>query len=121
MSSFLTARELTDMRDALDSLLPDTCNVLFATQTSNGAGGFTEVWGTAASNVSCRLDAIQGGEGMVSESLQPQSSWMLTLPFDVQILPPYRVEIGGNTYAVLADNGAQSDLICKRVQVQRVY
>src|SRR5512140_2882804 len=116
----LTQSELDDMRAAVLDLLPSTVNVLSVTRTSNGAGGFTEAWGTVTANVSCRLDFVNGSEGILGASRQPFAGYMLTMPYDTAITSDNRVEHGGLTYAVITDNADQSDLIVKRVQVQRV-
>ena len=116
----LTSGELTDMRAAVYDLMPSQCNILSPTRVSDGAGGNPETWGTATANVSCRIDKASGSEGYVGASRQPFAGYILTLPYDTVILTTYRVEMGANTYAVISDNGDQSDLIVKRVLVESV-
>ncbi len=117
----LTNRELSDLRDAISELLPDTCNVLSVTRTSDGAGGWTEVWGTLTRAVSCRMDKASGSEGYIGAARQPFAGYILTTVYDVDLQPGYRVEHNSLTYAVIGyPNDDQSALITQRALVERV-
>jgi hypothetical protein len=63
---------------------------------------------------------MNGSEGYIGASRQPFVGYMLTLSATVSILPAYRVYHAGYTYAVLAGNEDQSNLIVQRVEVERV-
>lgn len=116
----LTAAELSAMRDDIETLLPDTCNLLTVTRTVDGKGGWTDAWGTATAGVACRLDATGGREAAAGDALRPYTSWVLTLPHDTTITAQYRVEHGGNTYSVTAVNDDNSWIASKRVSLERV-
>lgn len=117
----LTADELAEMRDAIEDLLPDTCDILSVTRTSNGEGGFTETWGTVSASVACRLDAISGTDHLSAGAIQPFTRWMLTVPYDTVINNTYRVSHGGYTYNVVGGvNTDTSWIASKRAVLERV-
>jgi head-tail adaptor len=109
------------MREAIEDLLPDTCNLLAVSESADGQGGFSQTWGTASSSVACRLDVVTGREQMAGGALQPFIRTMLSLPYNTTITDAYRVEHGGITYAVIAPpNTDQSWIAVKRVELERV-
>ena len=117
----LTSSELAYMREAIEDLLPDTCNLLTVTESADGQGGFSQTWGTASSSVACRLDVVSGREQVAGGALQPYIKTMLSLPYNTTITDAYRVEHGGITYAVIAPpNNDQSWKAVARVELERV-
>jgi SPP1 family predicted phage head-tail adaptor len=113
-------KELDMMRDAVELLFPDVAQLLTVTRTTNGQGGFTEAWGTATRNVSCRIDQMVGRELMTDGALRPFVSLEMALPYDTVITEAYRVEHGGNTYAVINANLDQSWQIERVVMLEKV-
>lgn len=113
MSAIDTAM-LSAMRDAIESLLPDTCNTLSPTHSADGQGGVTTTWGTVGTALACRLDVIQsrgvlaGGEQNTGGAIQAYASYMLSVPYDTALEESYRVEHNGNLYAVKTVNNNQS-------------
>jgi head-tail adaptor len=102
----LTDVDLNDMRAAIAELLPATCHILSVTRTSDGQGGFTDTWGTATANVSCRLDYKRGDERVFGATNQPYNGFVLSLPYDKTITAANRVKIGTTQYNVtMVDNG----------------
>ena len=117
----LTAVELADMQSAIEDLLPDTCNILSKTRTSNGQGGYTHTYGTVTAGVACRFDRIPADEKVTADAIQPYSRFMLTLPHDATITSASLVESGGLTYNVVSGpNTGVSWLGCKRCVVEKV-
>lgn len=116
----LTAVELAQMRTDIETLLPDTCNLLTATNTSDGQGGYTQAWGTAASGVACRLDEIRSRETLAGAALRPTGQYMLSLPHSATITAAYRVEHGGLTYAVVGLNTDVSWRAVQRATLEKV-
>jgi len=116
----LSEKELNAMRDSIGELLPDFCHLLTLTQVSDGAGGFTDSWGTATRNVSCRLDTRGGRETLFDGSIRPFNTLILSLPYDTEITEAYRVELDDFTYNVTNVNLGTSWNVVKRVQVERV-
>lgn len=119
----LTNSELAYMREAIGQLMPDTCNLLTATNTPDGAGGVTTSWGTAFASVACRMDYTSGNradESLTAFSVRPYSGFMLSVPYNTTIGTEYRVEHGGFTYNVQAVNTDQSWIAVKRVVLERV-
>jgi len=115
----LPAAELDQIRTDLETMLPDTCNILSLTRTSDGQGGWSEAWGTASTAVACRLDFISGAEAITGAALIPYSRAVLSLPQATTITAQSRVEYGGVTYTVQAVN-LGSWLGVKRCTVQKV-
>lgn len=115
----LDRNELKDMRDAVEGLFPDFCNLLTVTRTSNGAGGFTEAWGTITRNVPCRVDQQIGSERLTDGSLRAFTSLEMCIPYDTAITEAYRVEHSGYTYHVVNANLDQSWQIEKVILLER--
>jgi SPP1 family predicted phage head-tail adaptor len=97
----LTAAMLTQMRTDIEDLMPDTCNILAGTVTSDGQGGYTETWGTATAGASCRIDKRTGREALSGGAVQTFGTWVLTLPHDTTITAEHRVEHDDATYSVV--------------------
>ena len=114
----LDASMLAAMREAIDDLLPDTCNILSVTRTADGKGGWTETWGTASASVACRLDMKSGMEQVQGGGVQPYKSYMLSLPYSTTITTDYRVVHSGITYEVKTVNTSQSWIAVRRVELE---
>jgi SPP1 family predicted phage head-tail adaptor len=117
--SALSADELAAMRDDLETLLPDTCVIQSLTQASDGQGGLIDTW-AAAGTVACRLDNGSGQKANVAQSVQPFSSWVLSVPYDADLTTAQRVVHGGETYAVIALSEAGSWLAVQRAHLERL-
>lgn len=124
MSIGLTAAELTAIRADINDLLPGTCNILTITVTSDGEAGFSESWGTASSNVACRLDPIKmrewGIERVTAGAMQAFHQYMLTLPYTATIDTANRVEVGTVTYNVISVDTNKSWNASVRAVVERL-
>lgn len=116
----LTSNELTYMREQIEDLLPDTCNLLTVTRTSDSAGGWSDTWGTATASVKCRLDAANGKEQFIADNLKPFHGFILTLPYNTTITTDYRVEISSTSYNVVAVDSGKSWSACLRAAVEKV-
>lgn len=118
----ITNRELRDMRDEVEDSLPDVCNILELTSESDGAGSFTETWGTVRTNVPCRLDPFRpSGEMYAIDSTRNFSTWVLTFPWDISLTVANRVEIDALVYNVIDDAGVKRSWpVCGRALLTRV-
>ncbi len=118
----LTAAELAQMRNDLAGLLPDTCNILELTSTSDGAGGWTEAWGTASggSAIPCRVDYRTGKEANSAGALTPFQAAVITFGYAVVCTPANRVQVGSNVFSVQAGNAGMSWKPCTQVEAQLV-
>lgn len=115
--------ELDDLQDDLTAaLLPDTCTILSVTYASDGQGGQTETWGTAAASVACRKDPMpmRSGEGLSGAAIQPFHAWVFTLPADTTITAANRIVHGGATYNVTSVDGGKSWEACVRAFVEAI-
>lgn len=116
----LSTSEIAAMRTTLETALPDTCNILSVTQTSDGQGGFTEAWGTATAGIACRLDNTSSRELLSGDAVQHFTGWMLTLPHNTSIAAGNRVEIGGISYNVVGFDDGKSWQLDLRVLLEMV-
>jgi SPP1 family predicted phage head-tail adaptor len=107
------------MRSTLAQLMPDTCNLLTATNVSDGAGGNTQTWGTASSGVACRLDPERAIEQLAAGAVQPFTRYVLTLPYNTTITSAYRVEHGGITYNVIGVDADKSWQATRRAKLEK--
>jgi len=116
----LSGDELAGMREAINQLLPQSCNILSVTLTPDGQGGNTQTWGTASASVACRLDVESGMEQVTGGALQPYTRSMLSLPYDTTISQDNRIEIGSNTYAVKTVNTDQGWIAVRRCELEAI-
>ena len=119
----LSNAELTYMRDSIELLLPDTCNILSNTPTADGFGGVTDSWGTASASVPCRLDIVKSNgynESLQGGKIVSFQETVLSLPYDTTIALDYRVSHGGKIYNVTAVNTGQSWVTVKRATLELV-
>lgn len=114
--TFFDAAGLSWMRDEVEKTLPDTCNILSVTRASNGQGGFTESWGTAVANVSCRVDHIKQNDAVtvVGEAGRVYNRFVVTIPHDTAITTANRIEANGYTLAIETVDPAKSEIACLR-------
>jgi hypothetical protein len=115
----IPATELTAMQAEIVRLLPDTCSILSVTHTDDGAGGWTDTFGTVT-GVACRLDHLTGREAIAAGAVQPFGRYMLTIASSGTIVPANQVVHGGLTYNVMDVNIDTSWMGCKRAVVEVV-
>jgi len=120
----LSSDDLAYMREAIDELLPDTCDILQVTQTADGYGGVTQTWGTAAAGtaVPCRLDMVMSriNESTAGASVRAYQETVLSTPYNITIATTNRILHEGTTYAVQSVNTGQSWIAVKRVTLERI-
>jgi head-tail adaptor len=104
----LSAAELAAIRTDIETLLPDTCNILTRTLTPDGSGGQTETWGTATASVACRLDPARGREAEIGGQTEPFYGFILTLPHGTALTALQRVELNSETFAVVSVDTGKS-------------
>mgnify|MGYP001151829381 FL=1 len=121
MTQGLSANELAQIRADVAGLLPDTCDILEVTRTSDGAGSWVETWGTATADVRCRLDfRSYGKEAMNATVLTPFKGEIISMEYDETITTANRVLLNSVTYNITGVNDNQSWIGVKRVSVERV-
>ena len=116
----LTSAELTAMRDAIEQLLPDTCNVCTITNTPDGEGGWTQTRGTSGTSIACRLDVVQGREQLAGGAIQPYISYVLSLPYDTTVNQTDIIEHNSISYAVKSVNLQQSWIAVRRLELEKM-
>jgi hypothetical protein len=115
----INAAELASMRADIESLLPDTCNVITVTYTPDGYGGVIPTLGTTSADLACRMDHKTGRETLTGGAIQDYQGNVLTIPYNTTISTANRVEYGGAVYSVIAVSEG-SWLACKRVTVEKI-
>lgn len=111
--------EQASIQAEIERLMPDTCQVITITHTSDGAGGQTDTYGTAAS-IACRLDYLTGTEAIAAGAIQPFGRYMLTVPAATSIVQANRILHSGITYNVLGINLDISWGMCKRAILEAI-
>lgn len=103
----LTSDELSDIRDDVGDLMPDTCTISLVTETADTIGYPARVYTTRASNVTCRMDPITStsltGIEYVSKQknyIVTEGMYMLTLPHGTTIQETDRVTYNSQTFDV---------------------
>lgn len=120
MTTALTADMLTQMRTDVETLMPDTCNILAGTLTSDGQGGYTQTWGTATAGASCRIDKRTGREALAGGAVETFGTWVLTLPHNTTITADSRVEHGSVTYSVVHVDNDKSWIASVRAELEQI-
>jgi hypothetical protein len=115
----LTTAELSVMRDTIELLLPDTCNVCSVTNVPDGEGGVTQTRGTSGTSIACRLDVKQGVEQVTGGAIQPYISYMMSLPYDTTVAAANIIEHNSVDYHVKSVNLGQSWKAVVRVELER--
>ena len=114
---------LAAMRTAIGELLPDTCNVVSITNTSDGEGGVTKTRATTGTSIACRLDteqSIYSGERLTGGAIQPYLTYVMSLPYNTVISEANIIEHSSTDYAVKTINKGQSWKAVVRVQLERM-
>jgi hypothetical protein len=118
--TFLSTAELSQLRDDLDDLMPDSCAILRRTFT-NDKGHMTESLGTAVVSVACRVDPLKrmADAGLVADQEKGTTFWQVTLPYDTDILDGDELRWNGDTLRMIALHNDHSAKACKRAIMAR--
>jgi len=124
----IPASEITRIQDDIEAIaLPDTCNILSLTQVSDGAGGFTDTWGTVSSSIACRLDLFNSrGAGLIGMesskggALNPFSTWILTVPYGTSISTDNRIECNSENFNVVEVDSGRSWGVNVRATLEKI-
>lgn len=125
MPGILTSAEIAAMQSVIyNTVLPDTCNILGLTYTSDGAGGVSV--GTAivsgGSAIPCRCDPLSqlgqrekvgGAEGNVYD-------FVFTLSITAPIATDRQIGHNGHIYEIRKVSDDPSWLLCRRAHVARI-
>lgn len=115
----LTDNDLSYMRDSIEMLFPDTCDILSVTRVVDASGGYTETWGTASANVPCRSDYINGVLQLAGGGLQPYRTLELSVPYDTTVTTDNRVKWNSGEYTIQNVN-SNSWIACKFMEIKAV-
>jgi len=118
----LSTVALAQLRSDASDYLPDTCTIKTVAKTSDGMGGWTEVWSDTYTSVDCRLAPEQTaqGEGMTAAQITAITRWVLTVAHDQVIDETMRVVHSGETYEVARLDDTHSNRTAKRAHLVRL-
>lgn len=117
----LSDRELADLRNDINDLLPDTCRIERMTAT-NTNGYAEESWGTAVASVACRFDPdTSRKETEVAGSQEAHLiRYIVTLPWNADVTDGDRLVYQNGTYEMLQLHDVHSAHASKRVKVSMI-
>lgn len=98
----MTSTDLAKIRAEQNKLLPDTVYIQRLARTSDGAGGWTEVWQTVATTKGRIAPSQRGGEAVQGGAITAYGEYIVTLPHDTELLQDDRLQISGTQYEVKA-------------------
>lgn len=101
----LSSTQIADMRTTAALALPDTATISRVARASDGAGGWTETWSTAASGVACRIMPryqVSSTEGPAVGTQEAVAQWALTMPVGTDLRAGDRVVVASRTFEVYA-------------------
>jgi Phage head-tail joining protein. len=110
------------MQTVLNTSLPGTAVLQRNTQASDGQGGKTDAW-AAYGTVACRISPFvrrMGGEENLGARVEAVRERLITLPASTDITETDRIVTGGQTFEVLAMDGARSYELGRRVHAARI-
>jgi SPP1 family predicted phage head-tail adaptor len=82
-------------------MLNEVVDIQRATRTSDGAGGFTTVWGTlAGSPTRASVKALSGAERFASERVEATSKWRVVVRYFDGLLESDLIAIRGLAYNI---------------------
>jgi Phage head-tail joining protein len=115
--SVVSTGEIAAARADLASMLPDTCTIQRATDTSDGGGGQTTGWPEVAADVPCRLTPATGATAgnnatrLAGDRLSDQTTHLVTFPAGFDVRQGDRITVTDRTYqAVLIGDGGNWEL-----------
>lgn len=91
--------EITAQRTHAAYTFNDTCIILRLTETSDGQGGLEQAW-AAVGTVACRIAANSGNNSPIAESFQQTGEYVLTVPYDTDLVASDKVTIDAYVYRV---------------------
>jgi SPP1 family predicted phage head-tail adaptor len=116
----LQGLDLTYMRAAMKTAMPDTVNIQRQSQEADGQGGFITSWGNVYQNIPARLSSKGGRESISAERLDTQLDVTLTVAYDQSIDATDRVVHSSGTYDVQSVDSGKSWTLSKRCQMRQL-
>ena len=118
----LSTAELAQLRSDAGDYLPDTCTIQTVAKTSDGMGGWTEVWSDTYTSVDCRLAPEQTAqsEGIAGGQIAAITRWVLTVAYNQAINETMRVVHDSETYEVVRLDDTHSNRTAKRAHLVRL-
>ena len=116
----MSAGQLSFMRHTQGLFFPDTCTFEAPSTTRDAIGGETESWSDTYTGVPCRLSRGDTLLGMTIEGAQVVSgtAWKLTIAYDQEIDPRWRVLHEGVYYGISHIFQGQSWATATRVDLR---
>ena len=116
----LQGLDLTYMRAAMKTAMPDTVSIQRESQEADGQGGFIASWAEVYQNIPARLASRGGSESTDAGRLDTQLDFTLTVAYDQPITSDDRVIHSSGTYEVQSVDTGKSWTLSKRCQMRQI-
>ena len=87
------------------------------TETTDSAGGYTQVWSTRV-NIWCKVEPTGGTEQIIAGRLEHTESFVLTTHYNSAIVPTDRVTLDGVTYKITRVENLDRRNIYMRIYIE---
>ncbi|MEZ0396830.1 MAG: phage head closure protein [Anaerolineales bacterium] len=111
--------DLSKIRAEQNKLLTETVYIQRLTRTSDGAGGWSEVWQTVATTKGRIAPSQRGGENVQGGAITAYGEYIVTLPHDTELQQDDRLQVNGTQYELEAIM-ERSEKTALRVLVKKV-
>lgn len=123
--SFMSDRQLARIRQTISSqMLPDTCVIRTASNSSDGAGGWEQSWSPVASGtVACRVDPLNRLSGQLNVEIGAEKLtkvYRLTVPYGAPIAAHSQIVFAGEEYEIMQLDDEHSWNASRRAVIARV-
>lgn len=106
----LSADDIAAMRATVSASLPDTCSLVTAGRTSDGAGGWTDT--STAASVACRVSPLATAgrdfESYDASRITSSVPWVGTFPAGTAIGPSDHFLFNGSRFEVIASGSERT-------------
>lgn len=96
----MNAATLARLRRVANANMNESATVSRPTRASDGMGGYTETWATAATLACRRLSTLSQAEQRIAERLAVVRPWIVQVPALSDVLETDRLVIGSDTLEV---------------------
>ena len=123
--SFLTTKELEELREDANTLLGQTCNIVRPGWSTDDMGGYDPDagLGTVATSVKCRLEPreyVQPEVKIFGEQQHLRDLYNFYVPYDTDIRAGDQVQIGTVIYEVFTEHDKHTERALNILMVAEV-
>lgn len=112
--------DMAYVRAQAEKAMPTTVHILERRSQEDGQGGYTEGYAIAYRDVPARLAEMGGRERLEAERQNVDADYVLTVPYDQNLVESMRVQHGEAQYTVAFVNAGRSYDTARRAMVKRL-